>query len=66
MDSSWKSLKKGDVLKQPKLAKTLKILASSGAGALYKGEQAEAIVSQSEQIILENYSTNVYHDRTHR
>lgn len=54
LDSSWKSLKKGDVLKQPKLAKTLKALASSGAGALYKGELAEAIVSQSEQIILEN------------
>ena len=54
LDAQWKNLKKGDTLKQPKLAKTLKTLSTQGAGALYKGEIANSIVSQSTQIVLED------------
>ena len=54
LDSSWKNLKKGDVLTQPKLAKTLKTLSSKGAGVLYKGKIADSIVSQSTQIISQD------------
>jgi gamma-glutamyltranspeptidase / glutathione hydrolase len=38
------ALKAGDVLQQPELAKTLKLIAASGRDAFYKGEVAAAIV----------------------
>ncbi len=54
LNASWKKLKKGDLLKQPQLAKTLDTLASSGAGVIYSGALASSIVNQSEQIIQED------------
>ena len=54
LDSSWKKKKKGDILKQPNLAKTLDTLASSGAGVLYNGALSESIVAQSDQITKED------------
>ena len=40
---NWKA---GDLLKQPELAKTLKIIAEKGPGGFYEGEVAEAIVEK--------------------
>jgi gamma-glutamyltranspeptidase/glutathione hydrolase len=39
------ALKKGDVLKQPDLAKTLKLIRDGGPDAFYKGAVAQAIVT---------------------
>lgn len=39
------ALKEGDLLVQPDLAKTLKLIAKQGAGVFYRGEIAEAIVA---------------------
>lgn len=54
LNASWKKLKKGDLLKQPALAKTLGSISVSGAGILYNGALAQSIVSQSDQIIQED------------
>ncbi|NLW43385.1 MAG: gamma-glutamyltransferase [Tissierellia bacterium] len=51
----------GDLVKNPDLAKTLKIIAEQGSDGFYKGEVAEAIVRASEKydgiITLEDLST---------
>ncbi len=54
LKASWKQMKTGDVLKQPKLAATLRTLSSNGAAALYNGKIATSIVGQSDQIIQED------------
>ena len=54
LPNEWKKLKKGDLFKQPNLAKTLSTLSQSAVDVLYKGEIAESIVSQSDQIIKED------------
>ena len=54
LDVSWKNLKKGDLLKQENLAKTLKQVSSLGAGALYKDEMAEKIAAQDNKILLDD------------
>ena len=42
-------LKKGDLLKQPDLAKTLKLIATQGTDVFYKGEIAAAIVAAQQR-----------------
>ena len=54
LNATWKKRKKGDILKQPELARTLSTLSNSGAGVLYNGSIAESIVNQSDQIIQED------------
>ena len=54
LPQKWKQLKKGDLLKQEKLAETLSVLSDSAVDVLYKGKMAESIVSQSDQIIQED------------
>ena len=54
LNTAWKKQKKGDLLKQPELAKTLETLANSGAGILYNGDLAESIIGQSNQIVRED------------
>jgi len=39
-------VKQGDILKQPDLAKTLKLVAEKGSDVLYKGEVGEALVAE--------------------
>jgi len=43
------SMKVGEVLRQPELAKTLERIASKGADEFYKGETADLLVKQMEQ-----------------
>jgi gamma-glutamyltranspeptidase / glutathione hydrolase len=40
---------RGEILRQPALARTLKILARDGTGALYRGELADAFVADMER-----------------
>ena len=54
LNAGWKRRKKGDVLMQPELAKTLGVLKDSGAGVLYNGSLADSIVGQSDQIVRED------------
>ena len=41
LPASWKALKKGDVLQQPRLAQTLSLMSQSGTGVFYKGVWAD-------------------------
>ncbi len=43
------ALKEGDLLKQPDLAKTLRLIAQRGADVFYKGEIAQAIVAAQQR-----------------
>ncbi len=54
LPAAWKKLKRKDILKQPELAKTLRILSSYGAGVLYSGDLAKSLVAQSSQIVQED------------
>lgn len=45
-----KLLQKGDIFKNPELAKTLRLIAAKGRDAYYKGEIARALVAYSQKV----------------
>ncbi len=50
LDSSWRTLKKGDILFQKDLAKTLRSVSRSGSGVLYKDETAQSLTAQGVEV----------------